>query len=325
MEYLDTKRASEVMNVGINTVSRWCKEGKLQAKKNPGGEWAIPRSSIDKVLSGEIPSDDMVDISREAGSIEAMITKVTAEKRLELLQIQCPSVEEYIERVKTVTQREIDVSEKEKKVKAHIEIGINNIKEEYNKDVQKLSNEKEDLIQEVEMLRDYKKRMVVDNIALKERVKELEGILNIKTAEEKQYVSDYDYFNGHYQQGIVLADQLMTYIGKLPDTNAKNTYNVMKKHWDYICKATVEKWREQCYETTMQYFVNIMQYAVNIEGIYQDYNKEPYSTWCRNISRIEDSLEEVLKMYPYKWEIMHDKHMDYTEQQERIKEWERID
>lgn len=46
------EEAAEFLQVNINTITRWIKEGKLKAAKI-GRSWRIKRSEIERLLDGE--------------------------------------------------------------------------------------------------------------------------------------------------------------------------------------------------------------------------------------------------------------------------------
>lgn len=49
MEYFGTKEASKKLNVSISTLSRWCRQGKIQGAQQdaPGSPWRIPEDFIE--------------------------------------------------------------------------------------------------------------------------------------------------------------------------------------------------------------------------------------------------------------------------------------
>lgn len=42
MQYISTGDAARICEVGVNTIKRWIKQGKLPASTTPGGRWRIP-------------------------------------------------------------------------------------------------------------------------------------------------------------------------------------------------------------------------------------------------------------------------------------------
>lgn len=44
-EWIKTSEAAKVLGVSQNTVKRYCREGKIEAKK-PGGNWLIKRDEL---------------------------------------------------------------------------------------------------------------------------------------------------------------------------------------------------------------------------------------------------------------------------------------
>ena len=48
MDYIGTKEASKRLNVSCNTISRWCREGKIEGAEQdaPGSPWRIPTDCI---------------------------------------------------------------------------------------------------------------------------------------------------------------------------------------------------------------------------------------------------------------------------------------
>jgi len=49
-EYLTTFQAAELLSVTPDSVLKWIKSGKLQARRTPGGHHRIARKSIDELL-----------------------------------------------------------------------------------------------------------------------------------------------------------------------------------------------------------------------------------------------------------------------------------
>jgi excisionase family DNA binding protein len=49
--YVTAGALARALNVARRSVERWCKSGKIQANRTPGGHWRIPREEIDRLLA----------------------------------------------------------------------------------------------------------------------------------------------------------------------------------------------------------------------------------------------------------------------------------
>lgn len=59
-QYYTVKEVATILRVHVETVRRWCEEGKLVGAKKYGDRWRIPRSSVDAP-----PPDDQERKSRK--------------------------------------------------------------------------------------------------------------------------------------------------------------------------------------------------------------------------------------------------------------------
>lgn len=50
-DYYTTGEVARIVGVAVNTVSLWCKKGKIRALLTAGGQYRIPRSEVERLLS----------------------------------------------------------------------------------------------------------------------------------------------------------------------------------------------------------------------------------------------------------------------------------
>ena len=53
-DLLTTAEVGRILLNDPSTVALWCQAGKVEgAFRTPGGQWRIPRASVEKILAGE--------------------------------------------------------------------------------------------------------------------------------------------------------------------------------------------------------------------------------------------------------------------------------
>lgn len=50
---VSTGLAAELLSVDVKTVARWCRLGKIEARRTVGGHWRVPAAEIARRVLGE--------------------------------------------------------------------------------------------------------------------------------------------------------------------------------------------------------------------------------------------------------------------------------
>lgn len=337
IEFLTLKQATDLLQFSARRVMDLWRAGKFPgAIGNDASTLRIPRTDLENM--GQEPVVKRTDTGKSKAILEAEEAAQVAEYQERELKARITAegyrlnmtAEQFIQAKQQLEQRE-------ENLEAVISERVEEEAEQLSQQIRATRAKEEAYLQRYETIGKENEDLRTRLDKALEEVTALRRIIGIKEEEEVKHKSGLDYYLEHYQDVITIARESAKYTHTLSAPMAASISNIMKKQLDYIEKATVEKWREKCYDGVTKACVNIMRGLDTLAGYYQDQgspslfsglfgSKVDNVVITNRLLFLSRELENAIGVGVYEYEIQSNTELSFEQKKAMISLWnERVD